>query len=145
MTILLTRCGKGAELVLFLWLLLGVSACAGASQKGAGVIAEQTFNELSGSAYTTDSLESGGRLTNGGAFNEGGPGSGFETFWIDTRGVGAGPVVPGNDADDYVGVNTFGAAGARPTWGLRARPWGTRRRIFNLTMVMGGSSSPSTP
>ena len=131
MTISQTRCGKGAELVLFLWLLLGVSACAGASQEGAGVIAEQTFNDLSGSAYTTDSLESGGRLTNGGAFNEGGPGLGFETFWIDTRGVGAGPVVPGNDADDYVGVNTFGGGGA-PNVGPSGTPVGDAERNFQF-------------
>ncbi len=113
------------------WLLLGLSACAPAAGSSAGTIAEQTFNELSGSAYTTDSVESGGRLTNGGAFNEGGPGLGFETFWIDTRGVGAGPVVPGNDADDYVGVNTFGGGGA-PNVGPSGTPVGDAEKNFQF-------------
>ena len=114
-----------------LWLLLGLSACAPAARGSAGIIAEQTFNELSGSAYTTDSVTSGGRLSNGGAFNEGGPGLGFETFWFDTRGVGAGPVVPGNDADDYVGVNTFGGGGA-PNVGPSGAPVGDAERNFQF-------------
>ena len=123
---------------------LGLSACAPATGASAGTVAEQTFNDLSGSAYTTDSVKSGGRLGNGGAFNDGGPGLDFETFWIDTRGVGAGPVAPGNDADDYVGVNSFGGGGA-PNVGPDGTPVGDAEKNLNLTMATGGSSSPSTP
>ena len=119
---------------ILLWILLGLSACAPAAGAGgsqAGVIAEQTFNDLSGSAYTTDSLKSGSRLTNSGAFSEGGPGLGFSTFWFDTRGEGAGPVVPGGDADDYVGVNTFGGGGA-PNVGPSGTPVGEAERNFEF-------------
>ena len=115
----------------FLWTFLVLSACAPATGVSAGVIAEQTFNDLTGSAYTTDSLESGGRLGNGGAFNDGGPGLGFETFWFDTRGVGAGPVVPGDEVDDYVGVNTFGGGGA-PNVGPEGTPVGEAERNFEF-------------
>ena len=132
---------------ILLWILLSLSACAPAAGAGgsqAGVIAEQTFNELSGSAYTTDSLKSGGRLTNGGAFSEGGPGLGFSTFWFDTRGEGAGPVVPGGDADDYVGVNTFGGGGA-PNVGPNGTPVGDGERNFEFNDGDGRLELTFTP
>lgn len=75
-------------------------------------IASQDFNALTGSTFTTDSLPSGGQLTNTGSFNVGGAGLGFQTFWFDTRGEGTGPVTPSNDSSDFIGVNTFSGSNA---------------------------------
>lgn len=72
------------------------------------IIAQQTFNDLEGSALTTDSLPDGSQLTNSGSFNDDSSlGLTFATFWFDTRGVGLGSVTLTNDSSDFIGVNTF--------------------------------------
>ena len=76
------------------------------------IIAEQDFNALSDSdSVTSDSLPSGSTLTNAGSQNIGGPGLGFITTWVDTRGEGTGPAV-GGESGDFIGVNSFSGSNA---------------------------------
>ncbi len=76
-------------------------------------IVSQNFNALSSeSAFTADSIASGGELTNGGSRSLGGVGLDFRTFWFDVRGVTNGPVTASNDSNDFIGVNAFTGSGA---------------------------------
>ncbi len=74
------------------------------------LIAGQDFNALTAAPITTDQIPTAGRLTNGGATNDGGPGLDFFTQWTAT-GL-AGPATGNGDTEDAIGVAAFGGANA---------------------------------
>ncbi len=97
--------------------------------------AVQDFNDLTGTTSTTDQLPSGSQLTNTASFNTGGPGLDFVSFWIDTRGVGAGPSV-GAESGDFIGVNSFSGSNA-PDNAADGTAVGTSERNFQFNDTDG--------
>jgi uncharacterized repeat protein (TIGR01451 family) len=79
----------------------------------ADMIAEQNFDGLDDSATETlDSLTDGSQLTNSSSINsDASMGMTFETFWVDSRAQGTGPVI-GGDVSDFIGVSSDDGVGA---------------------------------
>ncbi|MEL6329373.1 MAG: hypothetical protein AAFR38_06895 [Planctomycetota bacterium] len=96
--------------------IAAIAALAGTAT-GQITIASQDFNDVGSAASsnpteTFDMVSSGGQLTNFGASDQGFGTLGFDTFWIDTRGVGTGPVTATSDTSDFIGANSFTGFGA---------------------------------
>lgn len=78
------------------------------------IFGEQNFNAVSNSAFTTDELPAGSKLTNAGSANVN-PALGltYETFWAQaTRANSQGPFEQDNDTSDFIGANSFTGSGA---------------------------------